>query len=53
MTSVDALTAERPAFRVQTSDWARDFTATKLADRDGSAVQSLMATWVESEELGG
>ncbi|GAA0348586.1 SDR family NAD(P)-dependent oxidoreductase [Streptomyces blastmyceticus] len=50
---IDALTAERPPFRIQTSDWARDFTATKLADRDGSAVQSLMTAWVEGEELGG
>jgi NAD(P)-dependent dehydrogenase (short-subunit alcohol dehydrogenase family) len=43
---VDALTAENPPFRVQTSPWAHDFVATKLADTDGSAVQSLTATWV-------
>ncbi|AZM92577.1 SDR family NAD(P)-dependent oxidoreductase [Streptomyces sp. W1SF4] len=42
----EALTAERPAFRVQTSDWARDFVATKLADLDGSAVQAMTAAWV-------
>ncbi|MFD8762774.1 SDR family oxidoreductase [Streptomyces mirabilis] len=41
-----ALTADRPAFRVQTSDWARDFTGTKLADVDGSAVQGLTRGWV-------
>ncbi|MFH8385515.1 SDR family NAD(P)-dependent oxidoreductase [Kitasatospora sp. NPDC018058] len=43
---IDALTAERPAFRIQTSQWARDFVATTLADLDGSAVQALTATWV-------
>lgn len=43
---VDALTAENPPFRVQTSPWARDFVASKLADTDGSAVQSLTTTWV-------
>lgn len=43
---IDALTADRPAFRVQTSDRARDFVGTKLADLDGSAVQSLTGTWV-------
>ncbi|MBX7550247.1 SDR family NAD(P)-dependent oxidoreductase [Streptomyces sp. NPDC004232] len=43
---VDALTADRPAFRIQTSAWARDFVATTLADLDGSAVQDLTGTWV-------
>lgn len=43
---VAALTADRPPFRIQTSDWARDFTGTKLADLDGSAVQALTGTWV-------
>ncbi|MQS16772.1 SDR family NAD(P)-dependent oxidoreductase [Streptomyces kaniharaensis] len=43
---IDALSAERPAFRVQTSPWARDFVATKLADLDGSAVQDLTRAWV-------
>lgn len=43
---IGALTAERPPLRIQTSDWARDFVATKLADLDGSAVQSLTTTWV-------
>lgn len=43
---VEALTCERPPFRVQTSQWARDFVATTLADLDGSAVQSLTGTWV-------
>ncbi|OIK24790.1 SDR family NAD(P)-dependent oxidoreductase [Streptomyces malaysiense] len=43
---VEALTAARPPFRVQTSQWARDFVATTLADLDGSAVRDLTATWV-------
>ncbi|MFJ6123948.1 SDR family NAD(P)-dependent oxidoreductase [Streptomyces griseoviridis] len=43
---IDALTADRPAFRIQTSQWARDFVATTLADLDGSAVQDLTRTWV-------
>lgn len=43
---VAALTAERPAFRVQTSQWARDFVSPKLADLDGSAVQTLTGGWV-------
>ncbi|MFF3323894.1 SDR family oxidoreductase [Streptomyces sp. NPDC002889] len=41
-----ALTAARPAFRIQTSQWARDFVGTKLADLDGSAVLGLTGTWV-------
>ncbi|MGW2375411.1 SDR family oxidoreductase [Kitasatospora sp. NPDC001683] len=43
---IDALTADRPPFRVQTSQWARDFVATTLADLDGSAVQTLTSAWV-------
>lgn len=43
---LEALTADRPAFRVQTSDWARGFTGTKLADVDGSAVLGLTGGWV-------
>jgi NAD(P)-dependent dehydrogenase (short-subunit alcohol dehydrogenase family) len=35
-----------PAFRVQTSDGARGFVATKLTDVDGSAVQTLTTAWV-------
>ncbi|MFJ5532910.1 SDR family oxidoreductase [Streptomyces sp. NPDC093261] len=41
VTVIDALTAERPPFRLQTSEWARTFTGTKLADHDGSAVLTL------------
>ncbi|MER5951875.1 SDR family oxidoreductase [Streptomyces sp. NPDC001904] len=43
---IELLVAERPAFRVQTSDRARAFVAAKLKDLDGSAVQSLTGTWV-------
>ncbi|WP_406193900.1 SDR family NAD(P)-dependent oxidoreductase [Kitasatospora sp. NBC_01560] len=45
-TVIDVLTAEHPPFRAQTSDRARAFVAPKLADLDGSAVQSLTGTWV-------
>ncbi|MEU4494156.1 SDR family NAD(P)-dependent oxidoreductase [Streptomyces sp. NPDC023998] len=43
---LEALTADRPAFRIQTSDWARGFTGTKLTDLDGSAVLGLTNGWV-------
>ncbi|MGW2802654.1 hypothetical protein [Streptomyces sp. NPDC001269] len=44
-TVMEALTAERPAFRLQTSDWARAFTGTKLADNDGSAVLAITSAY--------
>ncbi|MEU9032948.1 SDR family oxidoreductase [Streptomyces sp. NPDC048383] len=43
---MEALTEDRPAFRIQTSQWARDFTGTKLADGDGSAVLGMTTGWV-------
>ncbi|KOV66368.1 SDR family NAD(P)-dependent oxidoreductase [Streptomyces sp. MMG1121] len=43
---IEALTADRPPFRVQTSEWARDFVGAKLSDLDGSAVQALTGDWV-------
>ncbi len=43
---VHALTAPEPPFRLQTSDEARGFVGTKLADLDGTAVQGLTGTWV-------
>ncbi|MGW7369931.1 SDR family oxidoreductase [Streptomyces sp. NPDC054841] len=43
---LEALTADRPAFRIQTSEWARGFTGTKLADLDGSAVLGLTGAWI-------
>lgn len=45
-TIVEALTAERPAFRMQTSDRARQFVGVKLADLDGSRVLGLTKTWI-------
>ncbi|MFS8096109.1 SDR family oxidoreductase [Lentzea alba] len=45
-TILEALHAEHPPFRVQTSDWARQFNGVKLADLDGSAVQRLTAGWI-------
>ncbi|MGW8765223.1 SDR family oxidoreductase [Streptomyces sp. NPDC055815] len=43
---IEALTGDRPPFRVQTSEWAREFVGTTLADLDGSAVQNLTRAWV-------
>ncbi|WP_327283519.1 MULTISPECIES: SDR family NAD(P)-dependent oxidoreductase [unclassified Streptomyces] len=43
---IEALTGETMPFRIQTSDWARDFVAPKLADLDGSAVQSMTTAWL-------
>ncbi|QHC33558.1 SDR family NAD(P)-dependent oxidoreductase [Streptomyces sp. HF10] len=48
---VEALTADRPPFRIQTSQWVRDFVATTLADLDGSAVRDLTAAWVATPRL--
>ncbi|MEU9127644.1 SDR family oxidoreductase [Kitasatospora sp. NPDC048540] len=45
-TIVDALGADRPALRVQTSEAARAFVGLKLADLDGSAVLGATTTWV-------
>ncbi|MFA7759912.1 SDR family oxidoreductase [Streptomyces sp. NRRL B-2790] len=43
---IEALTADRPAFRLQTSDWARGFVGTKITDLDGSAVVGITQGWV-------
>ena len=43
---LSTLTADDPAFRVQTSAAATGFTAIKLADLDGSAVTGFTAGWV-------
>jgi NAD(P)-dependent dehydrogenase (short-subunit alcohol dehydrogenase family) len=40
------LTAEQPPLRVQTTEAARAFAGTKLADLDGSAVLGVTRTWV-------
>jgi NAD(P)-dependent dehydrogenase (short-subunit alcohol dehydrogenase family) len=43
---VAALTDGRPAFRIQTSDYARRYVARKLADPDGSVIQELTRSWL-------
>ncbi|WP_329042819.1 SDR family NAD(P)-dependent oxidoreductase [Streptomyces sp. NBC_00178] len=43
---VEALDAQEPPVRVQTSDAARTFIAPKLADPDGSRVLGMTSTWV-------
>ncbi|MFC7547907.1 SDR family NAD(P)-dependent oxidoreductase [Plantactinospora sp. GCM10030261] len=43
------LTEERPAFRIQTSAWAREYVSRKLADPDGAAVQALTRSWVRAD----
>ncbi|MEZ0111040.1 NAD(P)-dependent dehydrogenase (short-subunit alcohol dehydrogenase family) [Catenulispora sp. EB89] len=40
------LTEDDPAFRIPTSQWAQDYIAPKLADRNGSVIQSLARTWI-------
>jgi NAD(P)-dependent dehydrogenase (short-subunit alcohol dehydrogenase family) len=41
-----ALTEQEPPFRIPTSDWVAGYLAHKLADRDGSAIQTLARTWI-------
>ncbi|MEU9132055.1 SDR family NAD(P)-dependent oxidoreductase [Kitasatospora sp. NPDC048540] len=43
---VRTLLAERPGFRVPANGWAAEYLDHKLADRDGSAVQTLARTWI-------
>jgi len=43
---VRTLAAEQPPFRVTTNEWVDDYLAAKLADRDGSAIQTLARTWI-------
>lgn len=40
------LREESPAFRIQTSTWARDFVSAKINDLDGSRVTSMTQAWV-------
>ncbi len=44
---VEALTAESPSFRIQTSPWAVEFVSTKLNDLDGAAVVEMTSEWLE------
>ena len=43
---VRTLDAERPPLRVPTSPWVAEYLDQKLADRDGSAIQTLAQTWI-------
>jgi NAD(P)-dependent dehydrogenase (short-subunit alcohol dehydrogenase family) len=43
---VRTLDAERPPLRVPTSRWVAGYLDQKLADRDGSAIQTLAKTWI-------
>jgi NAD(P)-dependent dehydrogenase (short-subunit alcohol dehydrogenase family) len=43
---VRALTDDHPPFRIVTSEWADEYLAAKLADRDGAAVQGRTRSWV-------
>jgi hypothetical protein len=43
---VATLGADDPPFRVPTSNWVRAYLADKLADVDGTTVQTLARTWV-------
>lgn len=43
---VRALSGDRPAFRIQTSEHGRRYVSRKLADLDGSVVQALTSGWV-------
>ncbi|WP_406482582.1 SDR family NAD(P)-dependent oxidoreductase [Streptomyces sp. NBC_01615] len=43
---IEALSGDRPAFRIQTSEAAHAFAGTKLGDLDGSSVLALTGSWV-------
>ncbi|WP_371483176.1 SDR family NAD(P)-dependent oxidoreductase [Kitasatospora sp. NBC_00315] len=43
---VAALTAERPALRIQTSEAAAAFVGAKLADLDGGRITTMTAGWI-------
>ena len=43
---VQTLGVERPPLRVPTNDWVAAYLDQKLADRDGSAIQTLARTWI-------
>ncbi|GIG61996.1 short-chain dehydrogenase/reductase [Longispora fulva] len=47
---VRALTEPEPAFRIPTSDWARDYAAIKLADPDGAVVRAMTRSWLAPVE---
>jgi len=44
---VDALDTADPDFRIMTSDWARDYAATKLVDPSGATVAAMTGSWLD------
>ncbi len=44
-----AMVTDSPAFRHQTSHWARTFTGFKLSDHDGSAVVGMTTDWLRAD----
>lgn len=48
---VRTLLAQRPPFRVPTNAWAAAYLDRKLADRDGSTVQTLAHAWIGRPDL--
>ena len=44
-----AMVTDSPAFRHQTSHWARTFTGYKLSDHDGSAVVGMTTDWLRAD----
>lgn len=51
-TVLRALTDTAPAFRIQTSEFTREFVALKLADADGASVQSTTRQWLSPARVG-
>jgi hypothetical protein len=41
-----AIRPDSPAFRFQTSPWARGFVALKLVDHDGASVVGMTSGWL-------
>jgi NAD(P)-dependent dehydrogenase (short-subunit alcohol dehydrogenase family) len=46
---LNAITTDSPAFRHQTSHWARTFAGYKLSDHDGSAVVGMTEGWLRGD----
>jgi NAD(P)-dependent dehydrogenase (short-subunit alcohol dehydrogenase family) len=44
-----AMVTKSPAFRHQTSPWARTFAGRKLSDHDGSAVVGMTTDWLRTD----
>jgi NAD(P)-dependent dehydrogenase (short-subunit alcohol dehydrogenase family) len=46
---VRTLSADNPSFRVPTNDWVHGYLSEKLADRDGTTIQTMARTWIGAE----